>query len=109
MDWRDVDRDANVAWPPRGLLTGFPHDPRADWDDQPGILRDCNKFSGRHEAASWMVPSDQGLKRTDPVLFKIEQWLISERELVAFDRKPQIGFELVALLCPLVQAFSKKA
>src|SRR5947208_15870851 len=104
LDRRNVDGDANVLGPMRGLSAGLAHDPGTDRDDEPGVLGDRHEIRRRNLPARRMVPANQSLERADAVLFEVEQRLVVKLELASLDGEAQVGLELAALLRALVQA-----
>ena len=93
---RDVDRDPDMLGPARRLRAGLADHPRADRDDQAGVLGDGDELDRRDQPARRMVPADQRLERADAVVLEVEQRLVIQLELAALEREPQVGFELAA-------------
>ena len=96
---------ADMLGPARRLRARLADHPRADRDDQPGVLGDRDELDRRDQPARRMVPADQRLERADAVVLEVEQGLVVELELAALEREPQVGFELPPLLRSLVEAF----
>src|SRR5437764_1159096 len=95
---RDVDRDPDMLRPGRRLSARLANDPRADRDDQARVLGHRDEVYGRDQPARWMMPADQRFEGADAILLEVEQRLIVEFELPAFQREAQVALELAALL-----------
>src|SRR5260221_11225146 len=72
------------------------------------MLGDRDEIGGRDEPALGMVPAKQRLERADAVMFEVEQGLVEQFELIAFEGEAQIGLQLPALLRAFVEALLKE-
>jgi hypothetical protein len=63
-------------------------------DDEASGFGDRDKFVGRHQAAMWMVPSDQCLKAIKRGGLQVDDRLVVELEFTALDSKPKVGLQL---------------
>src|SRR5206468_5206583 len=104
----DIDRDADMFGPGRGARARLAHHPRADRDDEAGVLGDRNEVGGRDQPQLRMTPAEQRLERADPILFEIEQRLVVKLEFAALQRKPQVALYLATILRPLVETLLEK-
>ena len=82
-------RNAQVI-PGLDLLTSMVDHPFPDRDDASGRLRDRDEGVRQHQAAFWMIPSDQRLQPDNPSGLKFHLRLIEQFEFAALDRVPQL-------------------
>ena len=104
----DIDRDSEggklgTVVPELGLGAGIGEDPRADVDDQAGLLGDIDEVARRHQAAV-VLPANQGLRADVTVGREAEDRLVEGDELVAIDGVTQCGLGREPLLRSRVDA-----
>ena len=78
---------------PAGLL----EHPASERDDQAGLLGERNELAGREHAALGMAPPHERLGADDAAGLQVDDRLVVQEKLRAFDRAVQIGFQLEAL------------
>ena len=72
---------------------GFANDPRAERDDQPGLLEHGHEVRRHDHAASGSLPAGQRLEALDPAIGEPDDRLEVELELTALQRHLQIGLQ----------------
>src|SRR6185503_3072655 len=94
----DIDADDHLAVVEEAdrLRARLAHDPRADRDDQAGLLGDRDEVGRRHHPGAGAVPADEGLDADDPAGRDGELGLEVDDELVVRDRLTQVGLDRLA-------------
>ena len=90
---RDVDREADIVRPGRGLDAGRGQHPLAELVDQAGLLGDRDEFGRRDHAALRMAPAQQRLAAGDPVVLQVEAGLIINLEAAVDDGLAQVHLQ----------------
>ncbi|MGA2013372.1 MAG: hypothetical protein ABSH51_22930, partial [Solirubrobacteraceae bacterium] len=96
LDGRQIDRHRQrgvvgaLAMPARGLPARPVQHPAADRLDQPVLLGHRDELPGRDPAAFGVLPADQGLDGDHRAVGQRHQRLVVERQLIAFQRAPQV-------------------
>ena len=80
LDRRNVDREADIVGPGRGLRAGRGQHPFAELIDQAGVFRDRNELGGRDHAAFGVAPAQQRFAAGDAVVAKADAGLVVNLE-----------------------------
>src|SRR3954463_15982055 len=81
----------------RSLPACLVQNPAAEVDDQAGLLRERDEVEWHDEPAPWMRPAQERLESDDAAARELDDRLVVDDELVAFDRAPQVGLDLEPL------------
>ncbi len=95
---RDVDGDAHILRPLRGVMTGGAHHPFANRANQPRLLRNGDEHGGRDRSAHRMIPAQQCLEADDPFILRVDDRLEHQMKAVMGERMTQVLLQLAAVL-----------
>src|SRR5690606_37342338 len=109
LDRRDVDRDAQVSGPGRGVAAGLAQRPFAKLRDKVGVLRDRDEDRRRYPPEPRMVPAQQRLEPRHLFGLRGDDRLVMHGELAIAERVDQIMFEQLAVFGGLEQVRGEEA
>ena len=105
---RNIDADAHrrksgIA-PRARIVADAAQHPLADRHDQSRFFREGDEVRRLHESARRMVPANQRFQRNDLLAVAVEDRLVVQHQLVAFERVVEALFEREAAAVALVHA-----